>query len=97
MTISPFAKRTLTTSKFIFIQKLCWFRFKKEISYEYERVDCRKPAVRKLSRIALLPCYPQGHPITDAKFKDLLSLFSMKPAAISRVYFDFYSNLQDHD
>lgn len=97
-------RKTDSNSQQVNFQKICWFRFTKEIPYEYEfkesftadhfrRVDCRKTALRRLSRIALLPCYPHGHPITEAKYKDLMSLFSMKPAAISRDYFDFYSSL----
>lgn len=94
-----------TNKKQVLFQKLCWFRFKKETPYQYEckesfraedyfrQVDCRKVALRRLSANVLLPCYPNGHPITTAKYKDLMSLFSMKPPALNRDYFYFYSNL----
>lgn len=57
-------------------------------------MDCRRKALRMLPRNVSLPrCYPQSHLITDAKYKDLMALFSMKPAALSSEYFNFYSNL----
>lgn len=40
-----------------------------------------------------MPCYPQGHPITEQKYKDLMSLFSTNPPALGRDYYDFYFNL----
>lgn len=97
-------RKTDTNNEQVLFQKLCWFRFKEDNPYEYEckeyfrdkhfkRVDCRKKALRGLSVNIPPPCYPQGHPITEAKYKDLMSLFLMKPAALSRDYFDFYSNL----
>lgn len=96
-------RKTDTNNRPVLFQKLCWFQFKKENVFEYEckesfesdnfrRVDCKKKALRRQST-SLLPCYPQARPIPESKYKDLMSLFSMNPPALSNDYFDFYANL----
>lgn len=97
-------RKTDVDGKRVLFNKMCWFQFKKENVYEYEckesfnaddsfrKVDCKKKALRRQST-SLLPCYPQGHPIMEAKYKNLVSLFSMNPPALSRDYYDFYFNL----
>lgn len=79
-----------TENKPVLFQKICWFQFKKENRFEFEfkksfkeenfrRVDCSKKA--------------QSHPLTEAKYNDLMSLFSIKPSALSQDYYTFYCNL----
>lgn len=65
--------------------------FLKEI--DFKEVDCRKKVLRTLPGYLSLTYFPQSHPITDAKYKDPMSLFFMKPAALGCDYFNLYSSL----
>ncbi|XP_074035521.1 uncharacterized protein [Leptinotarsa decemlineata] len=60
---------------------------------EFPEVSVENKQKRDHQMISLMPCYPRGHPITEVKYNDLMSLFSMNPPALSRDYFDFHYNL----
>lgn len=98
-------RKTSTNKEAILLQKMCWFRFKKETPCHYEckesfegefkTVDCCQRASRRLSsnNVVLGMCYLLGHPISEAKHGDLMSLFTTKPPAMSQDYLSFYQNL----
>ncbi|XP_072384010.1 uncharacterized protein [Diabrotica undecimpunctata] len=84
-------------------QKMCWLRFRKsqpfimEFKESFSDEGFRHLNLIKRTRTSiqspLQPLYQQLIPISIQKYKDLISLFSVKPPALGDSYRPFYTSL----
>ncbi|KAL1489543.1 hypothetical protein ABEB36_013497 [Hypothenemus hampei] len=87
-------------------QKMCWQRFNKSQPFvmefketfhgEFRTLDFNKRN-RRLSQTSLKMLHKRPIPITQQKYYDLISLFTMNPPALGDVYKPFYYSLPHHN